>query len=59
VLTGVFPLEAPPVAYGEDDQPPEAMSAEQLSALNAKAGDLFQPALGQLDTLVSSLEVEQ
>jgi hypothetical protein len=35
------------------------MTAEQLSALNAQAGDLFQFALGQLDALVSSLEVEK
>ena len=59
VQTGIFPLEAPPVVYSEDDQPPQAMTAEQLSALNDQAGDLFQPALGQLDALVSSLEVEK
>jgi hypothetical protein len=59
VQTGVFPLESQPVTYGEDDLPPQAMTAEQLSALNAQAGDLFQPALGQLDALVSSLEVEK
>jgi hypothetical protein len=59
VLTGVFPLEAPTVVYGEDALPPQAMTAEQLSTLNAQSGDLFQPALGQLDALVSSLEVEK
>lgn len=59
VRTGVFPLEVQPVTYSEDDQPPQAMTVEQFSALNLQAGDLFQPALGQLDALVSSLEVEK
>jgi len=59
VLTGVFPLEIAPVAFSEDSPPPQAMSTEQLTALNAQAGDLFQPALGQLDALVSSLKVEK
>ncbi len=59
VGSGIFPLEAPPIIYGEDDLPPQAMTAEQLSALNARAGDMFQPALGQLDGLVNSLVIER
>jgi hypothetical protein len=55
-LTGIFPLEA---HTGVDGQLPQSMTAEQLSALNAQPGHLFQPALGQLDGLVSSLEVEK
>jgi hypothetical protein len=55
VLTGVFPLEIPPMVEG---QLPQSMNAEQLSALNAQAGDLFHPALGKFDALVSSLEVK-
>jgi hypothetical protein len=56
VLTGVFPLEIHP---GVDGQLPQNMTAEQLDALNSQPGDLFQPALGQLDALVSSLEVKK
>lgn len=56
VLTGVFPLEVHP---GVEGQLPQNMTAEQLRALYAQPGDLFQPALGQLDALVSSLEVKK
>lgn len=58
VLTGVFPLEITPIVYSEEMPPPQAMSAEQLAALNAQPGNLFQPPLGQLDDLVSSLKAE-
>jgi hypothetical protein len=56
VLTGVFPLEIPPSVEG---QLPQNMNAEQLGALNVQSGDLFKPALGQFDALVSSLEVKE
>jgi hypothetical protein len=56
VLPGIFPLEIHP---GVEGQQPQNMTAEQLSALNAQPGDLFQPALGQLDALVSSLEAKK
>jgi hypothetical protein len=56
VFTGIFPLEIHP---GVDGQPPQNMTPEQLSALNAQPEDLFQPALGQLDALVKSIKVEK
>jgi hypothetical protein len=59
VLTGVFPLEIAPVVYGEGSPPPQAMRIEQLNALNAQPEDLFQPGLGQLDALVSSLKAQK
>ena len=55
-ITGIFPFDIHP---GVDGQQPQNMNAEQLSALNAQSGDLFHPALGQLDALVSSLKVEK
>lgn len=56
VMTGIFPLEIHP---GVDGQLPQNMTPEQLSALNAQAGDLFQPALGQLDALVKSININK
>jgi hypothetical protein len=53
VLTGIFPLEIHP---GVDGQQPQNMTPAQLGALNAQSEDLFQPALGQLDALVKSIE---
>jgi hypothetical protein len=41
---------------GVDGQQPQNMTPEQLGALNAQSEDLFQPALGQLDALVKSIE---
>jgi hypothetical protein len=59
VRTGVFPLEITPIVSGGESPPPQAMNAELLAALNAQPENLFQPALGQLDALVSSLKVER
>jgi hypothetical protein len=51
--SGLFPLEVHP---GANDQLPDSDYTEELAALNAQSGDLFQPALGQLDALIRSLK---
>jgi hypothetical protein len=56
VLTGIFPFEAHPPVEG---QQPQNVTIAQLIELNSQSEDLFQPALGQLDALVESLNVEK